>query len=170
MNNHRQYRMNEAVGVAVQAATDIEAWLRLLPNTVSVRNVEDDQAFQQRDIDLIWQTQGGAYEIEVKGDRWDRTGNFFLETHSNEERGTPGCFLYTEADYVFYYFVKTHVLYILPMPETRTWFLTQMDTFRERRTTTPVGRDAYYTTVGRLVPIQTVLAAIPRARKEQLPR
>ena len=147
MNNHRQYGMNEAVGVAVQAAADVEAWLRLLPNTVGVQNVENDPAFQQRDIDLIWQTQGAAYEIEVKGDRWDKTGNFFLETHSNEERGTPGCFLYTEANYVFYYFVQTHVLYILPMPETRDWFLEQIDTFRERRTTTPVGYNAHYTTL-----------------------
>ncbi|MEW6499503.1 MAG: hypothetical protein AB1589_44625, partial [Cyanobacteriota bacterium] len=69
----------------------------------------------------IWATQKGEVLVEVKGDRWNRTNNFFFETHSNLEKGTMGCFLYTEADWLFYYFVNTRLLYKLPMPKTRDW-------------------------------------------------
>ncbi|WP_341524533.1 hypothetical protein WKK05_18000 [Nostoc sp. UHCC 0302] len=105
--------------------------------------------------------------IEVKGDRWDKTRNFFFETDSNLEKGTPGCFMYTQAEWLFYYFVNTGQLYRLPMPKTRDWFLITMKRFRERSTTTSVG-DSHYTTVGRLVPITTVMLEVPGVKMEYL--
>lgn len=48
------YTMHNAQQVAQLAATDIEAWLRSQPETISVVNVEDDQDYQRRDVDLIW--------------------------------------------------------------------------------------------------------------------
>jgi len=83
------YSMDDAVQVANQAATDIEAWLWSKSETISVVNVEDDPKFQHRDIDLIWTTQTGEILIEIKGDRWNKTRNLFFETHSNLEKGTP---------------------------------------------------------------------------------
>ncbi|MEH2464687.1 hypothetical protein [Nostoc sp.] len=161
------YSMDDAVQVANQAATDIEAWLWSKSETISVVNVEDDPDYQRRDIDLIWTTQTGEILIEVKGDRWNKTRNLFFETHSNLEKGTPGCFMYTEADWLFYYFVNTRQLYKLQMPKTREWFLITMRRFRERSTTTPVG-SSYYTTVGRLVPITTVMLEVAGIKMEQL--
>lgn len=113
------YSMEEGVQVAQQAARDIETWLRGKPETVSVQNVEDEPACQQIDVDLIWTTQNSSYLVQIKGDRWHKTGNFFFETHSNKEKGTPGCFIYTQADWLFYDFVIPRTLYILPMPATR---------------------------------------------------
>jgi hypothetical protein len=163
----RQYTMDEATRIARRAARDIYAWLSADPRTVRVRNVEDDPAFRRVDVDLICETRRRAYKIEIKGDRWHTTGNFFFETLSNREKATPGCFLYTQADFVFYYFVATRLLYILPMPTTRDWFLTNIARFPERATTTPVGKDAY-TTVGRLVPIAVVLREVAGVKKRQL--
>jgi hypothetical protein len=146
--------MQDRTSVAVQAARDIEAWLRKKKITVDVVNVEGDRKYQSADIDLIWKTTLGEKTIEIKGDTYHQTGNFFLETHSNRELNTPGCFLYTEADFVYYYFVGIKKLYILPMPETRLWFLEHMDEFSEKATQTVVGNGAKYTTVGRLAPIK----------------
>ena len=109
--------------------------------------------------------------MEIKGDRHHRTGNFFFETVSNESKGTTGCFLYTRAEWLFYYFVEVQTLYCLPMYSVRPWFEENMDRFRERRTSTPVAEgQEHYVTVGRLVPIQTVLAEVPgvlQFRREQ---
>jgi hypothetical protein len=74
------------------------------------------------------ETRRRAYKIEIEGDRWHTTGNFFFETYSNQEKATPGCFLYTQADLVFCYFVEPHLLYILSgasstQPTTRQWAL-----------------------------------------------
>jgi hypothetical protein len=129
--------------------------------------VEDDPTFRRIDVDLVWTTQQDSYQLEVKGDRWDKTGNFFFETQSNNESGTPGCFMYTQADWLFYYFVATRVLYRLPMPATRDWFVTNINCFRECSTTTLAGV-GHYTTVGRLVPIQTVLQQVTGVVKDQL--
>jgi hypothetical protein len=50
----RQYSMQDGMDVAKAAAADIERWLRGLPQTRSVANVEDDPAYQAMDVDLIW--------------------------------------------------------------------------------------------------------------------
>jgi hypothetical protein len=161
------YTFNDGEQIAKLAATNIEAWLWSKPETVNVRNIELEPAFQQIDVDLIWVTQNSSYKVEIKGDRWHKTGNFFFETHSNKEKGTPGCFIYTQADWLFYYFVSLQTLYMLPMPATRDWFITNINRFQERSTRTSVG-NSYYTTVGRLVPIAVVMTEVPSVRKEQL--
>jgi hypothetical protein len=115
--------MSDSLPVARRAAGDIESYLRGRSETRSVLNVEEDPQYQQIDVDLVWETHKQTYLVEIKGDRiGHKSGNFFFETFSNKERGTPGCFLYSEADLLFYYFVETGRLYILPLPETRRWF------------------------------------------------
>lgn len=161
--SNRVYDMAGTVQVAVRAARDVEAWLRERDDTVAVRNVEHDPAYQRIDVDLLWTTARREWKIEIKGDRQHHTGNFFFETRSNRERDTPGCFLYTAADLLFYYYVVPRDLYILPMPAAREWFLPRMQHFREAETTTPVGQGRY-TTVGRLVPIAAVLRALPAVK------
>lgn len=147
--------MSETDAVGKKGTLDIEIYLKKLPETVKVINVEDETNYRKKDIDLIWnrniESQIIETKIEVKTDRYARTGNYFLETISNESKNTPGCFLYTEADLIFYYFIKNKELHILPMPESRDWFILNMKRFKERRTSTPVENGSYFT-VGRLVP------------------
>ncbi len=159
--------MADGARIAERASTEIEAWLREWSGTVNVQNVEGDPEYQARDIDLLWSTFLRDYTIEIKADRWHETGNFFFETTSNKEKGTPGCFLYTQADFLFYYFTTPRTLYILPMPRTRTWFTAHLDRFAERETTTPIGNE-HYTTIGRLVPIEAVLNAVNGVKVKQL--
>jgi hypothetical protein len=150
--------MDEAMSVARQATRDITAWLWSRPETVDVHNVENEDTYRTIDVDLLWVTQKACYQVEIKGDRWDKTGNVFLETHSNVEKGTPGCFLYTEADLLFYYFVHPKTLYIFPMPETRVWFVPRKNQYRVSETQTPVG-NRQYTTRGCLVPLDDLRKA-----------
>lgn len=163
----RKVSMSEGSRVAARASTEIEAWLREWHGTVNVENVEGDEGYQRVDVDLLWTTILRDYAIEIKADRWHETGNFFFETASNKEKGTPGCFLYTGANFLFYYFVGPRKLYILPMPRAREWFLANMSRFEERETTTPVGRE-HYTTVGRIVPIEAVLKEVKGVKVKQL--
>ncbi len=165
----RQYPLSNTMPAAHHAARELEAWLWMRPETLDVHNVEADPAYQKMDVDLLWITEKTYYKVEIKADRLGhQTGNFFFETTSNKEKGTPGCFLYTEADLFFYYFTQTRELYILPLPVTRAWFLSQQDQFPERETTTPIGRE-HYTTVGRLVPVEIVSRDVKGVRKVKLP-
>jgi hypothetical protein len=155
--------MREAEAVGKLAIRDITRWLKRDADTRKVVNVEAEPEYQAKDIDLLWHTRASLVTIEVKADRHDQTGNFFFETVSNKAAGTPGCFLYTEADFVYYYFVGPKKLYILPMPATRDWFAANLKNFKEVATTTPV-RGGSYTTVGRLVKIERVLNAVSGVR------
>lgn len=167
--SHEQKRLKEhsmatTTAVAQQAAAAVTAFLESWPGSVAVHNVEADPAYQAYDVDLLWTVRDGhgrlrVIPIEIKGDRYHHTGNFFFETISNESKGTPGCFLYTGAKWLFYYFVGNGRLYCLPMDKVRPWFHENMDRFEERRTSTPVGEDAYVT-VGRLAPITAVLEEV----------
>ncbi|MEJ2749832.1 MAG: hypothetical protein P8183_18270 [Anaerolineae bacterium] len=162
----KEHRMAYTAEVAKAAAADVTHFLETFwSQTVAVHNVEADKAYQPYDVDLLWTVadKHGSIRtipIEIKGDRYHNTGNFFFETVSNESKGTPGCFLYTGAKWLFYYFVGNGRLYCLPMDKVRPWFHENIDRFAERRTSTPVGKGEHYITVGRLVPIQDVLEEV----------
>ena len=147
MNN--SYTFEGRSGIEKQGFPDIIQHLKSLSSETPIIDVTSDQKYRNQDIDLLW----GTETIEIKVDTYT-TGNFFFETQSNKERGTPGCFMYTKADWIYYYFIKTKTLYKLPMPETRMWFEQNINKFAERSTKTSCGGpQGYYTTVGRLVPI-----------------
>ena len=162
----KEHKMIYTTEVAKTAAADVTHFLEShWPRTVRVHNVEAEAVYQAYDVDLLWTVADKygrlrAIPIEIKGDTYHQSGNFFFETISNEAKGTPGCFLYTGAKWLFYYFVGNGRLYCLPMDVARPWFHEHIDRFAERRTSTPVGDGKFYVTVGRLVPIQTVLAEV----------
>jgi site-specific DNA-methyltransferase (adenine-specific) len=158
----------------------VERYLRALPGTVDVVNVEDNPDYQRRDVDLLWRVMEGdavrERRIEVKVDRYIApddttpstfarrdTGHFALETVSNDGRGSPGCFLYTTAHDLYYYYlavsnspvevlryredgdvagllerlkVVRDVLYVLPVQPARDWFLRHKDEFADWETGT----------------------------------
>jgi hypothetical protein len=138
-------------------------YLRSLKKTIDVKNVEDDPDYQKNDIDLVWVYKKGENKImisvEVKTDNY-ATGNFWLETLSNEALGTPGCFVKSKAKYLFYYFTKWDSMYIIPLKKAVPWFKDNLDRFRESKTTTNVNGKYKHTTVGRLVPIETMMKEV----------
>jgi hypothetical protein len=158
--------MGYTTGVGHTAVAEVTHFLLTFwPQTVAIHNVEDDPAFQTYDVDLLWTVLSKddslrTIPVEVKGDHYHQTGNFFFETTSNESKQTPGCFLYTKAEWLFYLFTEISRLYCLPMKEARPWFSHHQHQFPERRTSTPTKDGQAYITVGRLVPIHTAVAGI----------
>jgi hypothetical protein len=166
----KKYTMDAASKVAAIATEHITIFLNSQNNSVEVINVENDLNFRRKDIDLIWKYNSintsslRQISIEIKGDNYFETGNYFFETHSNEQKNTPGCFMYSEADFLYYYFIKKE-LHIIPLKKTREWFIDHLNDFKERRTTTPIGMlSEHYNTVGRLVPRKLALQQIPEIR------
>lgn len=152
------YSMEQTSKTGKEGIREVENFLRTLDRTNNLQNVENNLQYQKKDVDLIWTVnlKSGKikdYLCEVKTDTYDRTGNFFFETISNKSKNTPGCFMYTEADFILYYFIKIKELYVLPMPATRNWFKENMNNFKEISTTTSV-RNGSYISIGRLVPIK----------------
>ena len=79
----KQATMEERLVIAKKAARNIEQWLKTNSGTTEVLNVEDDPVYQDIDVDLLWRSKDREVKIEIKGDTYHKTGNFFLETYSN---------------------------------------------------------------------------------------
>jgi hypothetical protein len=157
---------------AKEASRRVEDFLRSCVKVVDVQNVEDAKEYQVQDIDLLCILEIGDDEktvaVEVKGDtKAHRTGNFFLETVSNEALGTQGCFLKSKAHLLFYYLLETDRLYIFPMKRMQDWFVRMQqqptagssahyeDIFQRKKTHTVDAAGSYrHTTVGRCVNIE----------------
>lgn len=160
----KTYDFNQVNKVAQAASEEIEEFLWGLPGTMKVVNVEKDRMYQGVDIDLLWYVRSKKdgkivkKAIEIKGDRYYHTGNYFFETVSNTNKNTPGCFLITESDYIFYYFVDQKELHIIPTVETRQWFLENQNRFSESKTSTSSANGLLYASLGRKVPIRVARA------------
>lgn len=151
------YTMNEQLKVGDKAITEIITFLKKKEFTRQVISVEDDRKYQKKDIDLIWDLtlnkKNKRLYIEVKGDTYWKSGNMFIETISNMSKNTPGCFLYTEADYIFYYFIETKELTMLPMKKFKEWFMANEERFQAKYLRTQYGNSTeYYRSKGVLVP------------------
>ena len=133
---------------------------RLWYNTRLVLDVQNDSRFQLMGIDLLWFVAGVesscCITVEVKGDRYANTGNFFLETISNVASGSTGAFLSTQAEWYFYFFLPTSTLYCIPLLIARPWFIANIDRFPERQASSERNGRRWKTN-GRLVPITTLL-------------
>lgn len=138
--------------------------------TQIVHSVEDDPRYQPLGIDLLWVVPERSFlrsmTVEVKGDRYEKTGNFFFETVSDLQRSTTGGFVITRAEWLFYYFINSSTLYCLPMEFVKPWFVENMGRFRERIAQSQ--RDqSHWRTAGRLVPIVTARREVPAIKAFQ---
>lgn len=161
----------------------------------SIINVENEKKYQAKDIDLLVHLRGPdntrkTATIEIKGDTYPSgdispalgeidKGNFFFEVISNDSKNprTPGCFMYTESDVVYYLYLTTGTLYQLKTNDVRDWFkkyvdyndvwldpTTNLDTLSKRvkglrKTSTITNNETkiMYNTWGITIPIKTVL-------------
>lgn len=154
-DNVQAHKWNEVRKVEKIASNEIKNYLESLPETIRVLSVENDKAFQKMDVDFLWVYQkNGIVEIkkiEVKGDTYSHTGNLFFETVSNISKNTPGCFIYSKADFFYYYFIDTRELNILPLNETRNWFKKNIRRFPKKKTSTILNNGDRYYSWGRLI-------------------
>jgi len=158
------YNFDERNEFSKKGIKAVYSYLNTLKKTIEIKNVEDDKAYQKNDIDLVWvykkDNNNVMISIEVKADSYT-TGNFWLETLSNESLGTMGCFVKSKAKFLFYYFTGWDSMYIIPLKEAQSWLLKNMDRFKESKTTTKDKNGNYqHTTVGRLVPISVMMKEV----------
>jgi hypothetical protein len=116
--------------------------------------------------------KGETSLIEVKSD-YARTPNLFLETISNTNKNSVGCFLKSQADYLFYVRFNSRELYILPLESTRNWFIKEVIagrmTNRRRETSTLDKGKVSYKTIGFAVDANNILRNVKGSSKMYIP-
>ena len=160
------YDFKEQDDVGKVAVKKCIKFLNTQNKTHAIKDVQEDTGYRELDVDILWYQKPSNKEvmIEVKGDTYYRTGNYFFETISNESKNTPGCFMYTKAKYIFYLFIPENELHIFETNIVREWFKENINQFEQKRLFTKVGNECYYSN-GRLVPRQTVMNTFPDKTK-----
>lgn len=160
------YKFEDSCKIGDIAVVEVEKYLRSLKSTIDVFNVESNNYFRKIDVNLIHVRRnivGETYKkIEVKGDTYSHTGNMFLETVSNIQERTSGCFMYTEADYLFYYYINSKELYIIPVLECREWFENNRDRFKSCGKV--ISTNGLYMSYGFAIPKDIVLKEVSGAK------
>ena len=151
------YEMGETLPFSKEGVEDIIKFLEKNPDYI-VKDIQDNLQLRNTDIDLLLININNInklkiYKIEVKSDRCYNTHNYFFETISNKTKNTVGCFLYSEADYLFYYFQNEKELHMLPFKKTRKWFCENKDRFQTKCPATRNNKgQILYRTEGKIVP------------------
>lgn len=145
------YEFERQNGVGKQGELIVKSWLMQQSNISSLLDVSSNKKYQKDDIDIIVNTEdGGTITYEIKTDSF-LTGNLFFEIVSNTERNTPGCMLYTKADYILYFFIRNNNLYKLPTIAFREWVISNRDKFKEKSVD-----NKYYHSKGLLIPLTMI--------------
>jgi hypothetical protein len=162
----KNYKFGNSFGIGKIAVDAVTAFLTQRDNHLGLASVEDNPKYRKAGIDILWVVKEGegkrVVPVEVKADTYYRTGNLYLETISNTTKGSPGCFVSSQADVYAYFFIGVNVLYWIPLKRAQKWFSEHQERFPIRLTSTG-NRDGehMYKTEGRLVPRNVLVAEVP---------
>ena len=112
------YNINDQHKIGKLAEATIKKRLEKLYPTDIIKDVSEDPNFFDDDIDFtrlpidfigsdksdreLYEEGKCEQAIEVKGDKWNETGNLFYEIISNVEFNTAGCHRKTKADTLYH--------------------------------------------------------------------
>lgn len=99
---------------------------------------------------------GDLILIDLKIEKVNKFGNFFLETYSNKETEGDGWFWYSGVDYIVYGFLDSCEFYIIPFKELCRWASEnhRLENFKEKE---QKKYKQYNDTWGRPVPIKVIM-------------
>lgn len=163
--------MEEGDAIGRWAEDAVRLFLEGLESTQSVVSVRRKTSYQNRGIDLLWNRKGAtrAVNIEVKGDTYTTSPNFFLEEISNTTKGTAGCFVSTQSDVFAYCFVNLGTLFLIPTREAQQWHAANGARYERGFTNTFGDRgQVLYQTAGRKVPRSVLRDAIPSIQEHDV--
>ena len=159
------YDWKEKLAAGKEGAERVMALIAHRPETLSIKDVQDDPHYQSKGIDFLWERNrwDGSKEtvtVEVKWDSYT-TRNIAFETVSVVEKGTPGCFLTSVADVWIYCFKGYSWAFMIPLTRAREWFAAHRQEYTTRVTSTRYqGREGWHTEFA-LVPIEDLLRNVP---------
>ena len=159
------HNFHESLKVGDKGELIIMNFLEESPNVNAVIDVSGIPDYQEVDVDAIVKMKTGKeFSIEIKTDTYT-SGNIYYETISAIETGSQGCFLKTEADYIFYYFLNMEVLYILEVDRYQQWFNEREEAFKnmgyQKQVKNSRWDGSHYTSIGYAYPVSVLEADNP---------
>lgn len=112
-------------------------YLESLSHTIEVLDVTKDPHFRKKGIDILYlyRVESGAklMTIQLMDDHGAEREKYFIETIKDMRNRENADFLFSQADFLFYYFEDAKELSIIPLEETRTWIICRLNDFEKKR-------------------------------------
>lgn len=110
---------------------ELRAYNYLQANGWTVEDVTQNEAYFDKDIDLVAHRGTESLTVEVKWDsRIAQTGNMFIETVTDLDKSRAGWFLFCQADYIYYGDSVNQLFYVFRTEDLRQFVSTH---FMEER-------------------------------------
>lgn len=104
---------------------ELRAYNYLQANGWTVEDVTSNEAYFDKDIDLIARSGTESLTVEVKWDnRIGQTGNMFIETVTDLDKSKAGWFLFCQADYIYYGDSVNQLFYVFKTQDLRDFVAT----------------------------------------------
>jgi len=162
----KDHRFAQSLEVGAGGEALVLAFIRSLSSVAQAEDVSAAPEYRKIDVDFIVHTLKGDilyYELKTEPTA-HKTKNLFFEFLSNEEYGTEGCFLYSEADYWISFVPQSGDLYIFPLQECRAYIKKSYKFYTKKRVRN-IAENSQYHSVGYAVPIVDVCQKVPYTRK-----
>lgn len=153
-------------GIGEQGVKEIIDVLNGFSNTVIVEDKQKDKEFQKLGIDLLCLTKErkgiGTHTIEVKTTLYPED-KYFLETISNDRNNSPGSFITSKSEWMFYYFKNDKKLHMTLTKQIQYWLYNNGHQYdlKACKTTDKTGKVYLYSSKGRIVPFRDICKDIP---------
>lgn len=126
-----------------------------------VENLTSCEQFFSKDIDLFAVKEDRQHTIEVKWDsRIADTGNMFVETITDLDKGKAGWFEFIEAEYIFYGDSRNNLFYVFKTDDLRQYVSDNIMEERKAKDTNQFGK-LKKVSQGMLVPIEDFAMTFP---------
>ena len=106
---------------------ELRAYNYLQDNGWTVQDVTRDEAYFDKDIDLVAYKGSERLTVEVKWDsRIATTGNMFIETVTDIDKSKSGWFLFCQADFIYYGDSVNQLFYVFKTDDLRQFVSTHL--------------------------------------------
>jgi hypothetical protein len=151
------------------ATKRVEEYLLSREDTFAVSRTEADSIYGDPSYSLVWHYSPKGQPVQqlgvlVRGDRFMR-GSLWFET-SYDVAVSPGGseLLDSSAHYLFYYFLDSSSLFIIPLPPFRDWVMSNLDSFPADRVVMKRDVGKHRVSSGRFIPLASV-ESFPRVAR-----
>lgn len=106
---------------------ELRAYNYFQSNGWDIQDVTMNQKYWNKDIDFIVSNGSQSLTIEVKWDsRISSTGNMFIETLTDLDKGKQGWFSFCQADYIYYGDSVNQLFYVFKTDDLRRFVSSHM--------------------------------------------
>lgn len=155
----KEHNFHKSIIVGSEGERLIFDLLQSMSSIETVQDVVNEEEYRKIDVDFVVTTVKGEtlyYELKTEP-MAARTRNLFFEVVSNDNYGTEGCFMYSQADYWMSFIPQTGELYILNTLKCREYITKRASKFHSLKCVS----NGHYNSRGYAIPIVDVLANVP---------